>query len=405
MRLPRGTGTAYQILKWLVLFVLFGVFAANIIAPVAAIAFIFFTSEGFAFFVSFLAWAIANGFMLWLVARQGRRTRREGRQRPHTDRAVRRAHPDAQLEREYELLDVGMKPFRTGNRTFRDEAIPDDIPQFYPTVRLWMKRSFFGRLYFDFYDEYGEHIPHFTRSQRVLLLAGHRNITPREAVEMDLNDYPDGVWRMHVRLDEHLLATHEFAWFTVGEIEEPEDDFVYPHAQVAVQSAGASINDTRATLTDIGLLVVRAGSAETNIYRTESLPLDTVAVQPYLRLNLTERAVGELHFILRDPNGETHFDYHEQHEYDDGDNLIVARARMRVDDTLPLGPGWEMTVKVGDTTVARHRFDWRKAVPVINDPLEEDGEITNRLRDKLSDLDEEMSLRELLNEQHRRHKR
>lgn len=405
MRLPLGIGTAYHLFKWLVFFVLFGVFAANVIAPVAAIAFLFASSEGFAFFLSFVAWAIATGVMLWLVARQGRRTRREGRERPHTDRAVRQAAPDPRLERDYDLLDVGLKPFRTGSRTFRDEAIPDDLPQFYPTVRLWMKRSFVGRLIFEFYDEYGERIPHFTRSQRVLLLAGHRNITHRDVVEMDMNDFPDGVWRMHVRLDDHLLAAHDFAWFTVGEEEEPEADFVYPHAQSAVRLAGASINDARATLTDIGLLVVRAGQDETNIYRTESLPLDTVAVQPYLRLNLPERATGALHFTLRDAHGNVHFDYEEQHEYDAGDNLIAARARMRVDDALPLGPGWEMTVQVGETTVARHRFDWRKTVPLIHDPLEEDGEITSRLRDKLSDMDEEMSLRDLLAEQRRRHKR
>lgn len=405
MRLPLGTGTLYQLLKWVMLFVAFGVFAANIIAPIAAIAFILLTSEGVAAFVSFVAWAVAVGVMLWLVARQGRRTRREGQQRPHTDRAVRRAAPSPQLEREYELLDVGMKPFRTGGRVFRDEAIPDDLPQFYPTVRLWMKRSFAGRLSFEFFDEYGDSIPHFTRSQRVLLLTGHRNITPREPVEMDLKGYPEGVWGMHVRLENHLLAVHEFAWFTVGEIEEPEDDFIYPHAQVAVQRAGAAINDARATLTDIGLLVVRAGGAEANIYRTESLPTDAVAVQPYLRLNLPERAVGVLHFTLRDASGVVHFDYKEQHEYDAGDNLIAARARMRVDDALPVGPGWEMTVQVGETTVARHRFDWRKAVPIIKDPLEEDGEITSRLRDKLADMDEAMSLRELLDEQRRRHKR
>ena len=404
MRLPPGTGTAYHILKWVVLFMLFGVFAANIIAPVAAIAF-FVVPEGVAFFVTFLVWAIATGVMLWLVMRGGRRLRREGAQRPHTDRAVRRAHPDPKLESEYDLLDVGVKPFRIGNHTFRDEAIPDDIPQFYPTVRLWMKRAFFGRLYFEFFDEYGEKIPHFTRSQRVLLMSGHRNITPRQVVKIDMNGYPEGVWQMRVRLDDRVLAAHQFAWFTVGEIEEPEDDFVYPHAQVAVQVAGAAINDGKPTLTDIGLLVTRAGQAENNIYRTEALPQDAAVVQPYLRLNLTERATGALRFTLKDAAGTVHFDYQEQHEYDAGDNLIAARARMRVDDALPLGPGWEMTVSVGETPVARHRFDWRKALPPLRDPLEEDGEITSRLRERLADMDEEMSLRDLLNEQRRRHKR
>ena len=215
MRFPPGTGTAYHILKWGVLSVLFGVFAANIVAPVAAIVF-FIVPEAVAFFLSFVAWAIATGVMLWLVTRGGRRIRREGARRPHTDRAGRRAHPDPQLESDYDLLDVGMKPFRTGNRTFRDEAIPDDIPQFYPTVRLWMKRPYFGRLHFEFFDEYGERIPHFTRSQRALLMVGHRNITPREAVEINMSGYPEGVWQMRVRLDDHILAAHQFAWFTVG---------------------------------------------------------------------------------------------------------------------------------------------------------------------------------------------
>ena len=197
-------------------------------------------------------------------------------------------------------------------------------------------------------------------------------------------------------------------WFPVGEEEEIEADFVYPHAQAAVRLVGSPVNDTQPTLTDIGLLVVTNRSDEAEIFRTRTLPDNAIAVQPYVRLNLPERAIGQIRFVLEDANGDPQFTYDEEHEYDVGDNLIAARARLRVDTDhdIPIGRGWHLRVYVGEMLVAAHRFDWEdQQAPAILSPLEQDGEISARLRQRLEDKDDNVSLRDLLSEQRRRDKR
>ncbi|MEO0562452.1 MAG: hypothetical protein AAF125_10075 [Chloroflexota bacterium] len=402
MRLPAGIGTAWHIIKWGLLVLAFGAFAANIVVPIGAIIYFITVSDVATFLLSGLIWGIGTGGLLWSVARHGRKERRAGRDRRHASGAKDRALPHRTLTEDYEILDIGVKPWRTGSRVFRDETLPDDIPSFYPTIKLWMKRAYFGKLIVEFYDDRGQRVPELTRSRRGFLMTGFRNITLQDEVSLEGLDLPEGVWSMHVRLDDELLAIHEIEWFEVGVEQEPEEDFVYPHAQAAVRLAGASVNAARSTLTDVGLIVARAGGNDVNIYRTESIPLDAVAVQPFVRFNLPGRAAGDVRFVLQDAAGTAHFENRTQHAYQPGDNLITAGARLPVDGSLPLGTGWQLDVHVGQMLVARHAFDWRQGAPPIKDPLAEDGEISQRLRQRLQDQNEELSLRDLLAEQRRR---
>jgi hypothetical protein len=404
MRLPPGVGATYHAMKWALFVAVFGLFAGNLIVPAGALFFLIFSNGPWAGILTFLTWLTGTGVMLWLVARHGRKTRREGRENRHTQLAVRAAGPPPSLAADYELIDIGVKPLRSGSRLVRDEALPDDLPEFFPNVRLWMRRSYAGRLMFEFVDDNGHVIRQFTRSRWALLIAGYRNITFKQPIQLDERaELPEGIWQMRVWLGDNLLAVHRLPWYQAGQDDEPSDDFVYPHAHEAAQQAGLSLDEAALMLTDIGLLVTYGDERPPEVFRTEPIAIDATAVQPFIRLHLPKKAVGGVRFALHAPDGTSQLDHTERHEYTPGDNLIAAASGLRVSDEMPLDAMWELHVYIGGTLIARHRFDWQRSIPDDLNPLEHDGEITDRLQDRLIDTDEPISLHDLLDDQRRHH--
>jgi hypothetical protein len=218
---------------------------------------------------------------------------------------------------------------------------------------------------------------------------------------MPRNENPSGLWTMHVRLDDQLLAVHDIAWYPVGVEEEPEDSFLYPHAQEAARAAGGMLNSNKIMLTDIGLLV-RRHNGDTQIYRTEDIPENAVSLQPFIRLSLESKAVGALRFELVDNHDRVLLTYEEQHQFDRGDNLISARTLLPLDGNFVLSGGWGIRVYIGDTLAAWHPFGWRDNT-LRNAPLDSDGEVSKRLEmEVVNRKGERVSLDELLNPPRRR---
>jgi hypothetical protein len=389
--LPVYVDWLYHGLKWALLTAVFSIFAANITAPIGAI--VLFILGGFGLLLAGVVWLAAVIGMMWMVWRSGRRTRQNPQ--PHARHAAFRAGQHPHIE----VIDIGLKlSERFATSLLRDEALPDDIAAITPTVKFWLKRSYYGTVSFEFYDEYGEHIPSMTRRQKKLLYKGMRQVTLKHSIPLP-EQLPEGIWQMRVRLGSELFAVHEIEWHPTDVVyeDEPDETFQYPHAQEAAQWAGGYLLGGNIVLTDIGMLATDADDNQ-RIHQTEPISIDAQAVQPYIRLYVGQRAEGTVQFMLFDENGVKQYTYREKYLLQTGDNLIAAGTRFPLELSPPLDAKWQLQVMIGETVVANHHIKWQDET-VSNLPITNDGEINTNVRLYLrGEGNQRVSLDDLLNE-------
>jgi hypothetical protein len=181
---------------------------------------------------------------------------------------------------------------------------------------------------------------------------------------------------------------------------QPRAEQVYAHALDAVRRAGRDPNETTVLPIDVGVMAF-SGDADPVIYRTRPMLDDIDYVQPFVQLRLPQRAKGRIRFEIADSDGQVLFIHEEDHDFQQGRNLVVPAARLPIHDAHAMHGDWGLRVSADGVLIADHHFGWQESTTtVIRRHLTEDGELSGELRAMVADSKlEKMSLDELLEAQ------
>jgi hypothetical protein len=95
------------------------------------------------------------------------------------------------------------------------------------------------------------------------------------------------------------------------------------------------------------------------------------------------------------------FIHEEDHEFQQGRNLVVPAARLPIHDAHAMQGDWGLRISADGVLIADHHFGWQESTTkVIRRHLTEDGELSGEIRAMVADSKlEKMSLDELLEAQ------
>ncbi|MBC7871960.1 MAG: DUF2892 domain-containing protein [Chitinophagaceae bacterium] len=178
--------------------------------------------------------------------------------------------------------------------------------------------------------------------------------------------------------------------------QQPENP-VYKHAIEAVRRVGLEPEQMQVLPVDIGLLSFH-GDLNPVIHRLQDIENDADYVQPYVQLRVPVTAKGKIRFEVLDKDGKLIYVYEDNYQLKRGRNLIVPTTRLPIHDEHPTNGRWQMRVYADGTLIARHLFGWGATEnEAVRPPVEEDGEISNEMRELLAENRlQRMSLDELL---------
>jgi hypothetical protein len=177
-------------------------------------------------------------------------------------------------------------------------------------------------------------------------------------------------------------------------------DGIYDHALTAARAAGIDPKTMRVLPADIGMMVL-SGDTEPVIHRSAPIGDDVDYIQPFVQIQVPQKAYGRVKFEILDSDGQVLFIHEDFHNLQAGMNLITPAARLPIHDAHATRGKWTLRVHADSMLIAEHKFGWEESPEnVLRRQLGEDGEISNELRAMLSDNRlERLSLDELLGEQ------
>lgn len=177
---------------------------------------------------------------------------------------------------------------------------------------------------------------------------------------------------------------------------------VADHVLEAITTAGHDPADLPVRPMDIGVLVYREGVRDPEMHRIGDIPQDAKHIRPFVELSLPQKATGRIRFELIDSSGVSRFVQEDAHQLKQGSQPVVASTWLPTPADLPRDGLWQLKVSADGVLLANHLFEWQSATvePEITEYIEEDGEISDELRNALGNLsNERMSLDELLGDQ------
>lgn len=160
---------------------------------------------------------------------------------------------------------------------------------------------------------------------------------------------------------------------------------IYRHALSAVTAAGLDPDSIPVLTVDIGVLVY-AGNAKPEVYRTWKIPDDVDYLQPFVQLRLPSKATGIVRFELYDSSGDLIYAREESHALERGRNFITPSTRAPIHDQQDMEGNWELRVSADGVLLAVHQFAFGDATSAtIGKHIGEDGEINTELKLAISD--------------------
>ncbi|MDX2162905.1 MAG: hypothetical protein SF162_16435 [bacterium] len=182
-----------------------------------------------------------------------------------------------------------------------------------------------------------------------------------------------------------------------------QDDGVYRHAVDAARRAGIDPEHTYVLSTDIGVMVFEDDRPPV-IQRTSALDDRADYLQPFVQLNLPTDAEGRVKFEMVDERGVRRFVHEEHYRLNEGANLIMPAARLRVTGQ-DSSARWTLRIYAENTLVAEHVIVWEIGTSgVVRRHLMEDGELSPELAAEMRTMMaqqrlDSMSLDDLLSHQ------
>jgi hypothetical protein len=172
---------------------------------------------------------------------------------------------------------------------------------------------------------------------------------------------------------------------------------VYKHALDAVRRVGLEPDQMQVLPVDIGLLSFH-DDQNPMIHRLQAVEDNADYVQPYVHLRVPVTARGKIRFEITDNSATLLYVYEDNYQLKRGRNLIVPTTRLPIHDEHPTEGRWQMRVYADGMLIARHFFSWTATEnEAVRPPVEEDGEISNEMRELLAENRlQRMSLDELL---------
>ncbi len=178
-------------------------------------------------------------------------------------------------------------------------------------------------------------------------------------------------------------------------------------ASQAMQRAGHSSRNRYSrwlALDDIGLLVYE-GTTHPRVMRNGDVPTSATHIRPYIVLYQpvmpNSSGHGGVRLDLRDHEGKLRFTSDERYTLKPGKTFITPPTWLPLTNQ-PTEDGWSLEVRVGETLIGVHEFNWLQIGGTVRAQFNDEGEIDPRARRwKELDFDEPMSLEDLLAEQAR----
>ncbi|MBE2193832.1 MAG: hypothetical protein IAE83_06620 [Anaerolinea sp.] len=145
-------------------------------------------------------------------------------------------------------------------------------------------------------------------------------------------------------------------------------------------------------LKEIGLYA----NEDSRPYPFDNLPADTRRIRPYAVLQVTLPTTLTLSFRLASENSTNHFHFEQSYDLDPGRHVISPPGWFQLLEPR-IGDGWRYTVSINGNYARGHKvFISEETSPI---QVNEDGEISPRLRQAVEGTSSDLSLDDLLNQQ------